>query len=54
MSQRVPPLNVALLAVPEATGSTLYGMYDLFTSAGRDWALLIGGVWRQSRGCDHR
>ncbi|TFH87203.1 helix-turn-helix domain-containing protein [Billgrantia azerbaijanica] len=37
------PLTVALLATPEATASTLYGMYDLFGSAGRDWPLLMHG-----------
>ncbi|MDX5378950.1 MAG: helix-turn-helix domain-containing protein [Halomonas sp.] len=37
------PLTIALLATPEATASTLYGMYDLFGSAGRDWGLLIHG-----------
>ena len=39
-------LTVALLAVPESTASTLYGMSDLLASAGRDWALLVEG--RQS------
>ncbi|MGQ4877263.1 GlxA family transcriptional regulator [Billgrantia sp. LNSP4103-1] len=38
-----PPLTMALLATPEATASTLYGMYDLFGSAGRDWNFLIHG-----------
>lgn len=37
------PLNVAILAVPEVTGSTLHGMFDLFASAGRDWAYLTQG-----------
>lgn len=37
------PLTIALLATPEATASTLYGMFDLFGSAGRDWNLLIHG-----------
>jgi hypothetical protein len=26
------PLNVALIGVPEVTASTLYGMFDLFSS----------------------
>lgn len=34
--------TVALLAAPEATASTLYGIFDLFSSAGRDWDLLMG------------
>jgi transcriptional regulator GlxA family with amidase domain len=37
-------LTVALLAVPEITASTLYGMFDLFAGAGRDWAVLVHGV----------
>jgi len=36
-------LTVALLAVPESTASTLYGMYDLLASAGRDWSYLVLG-----------
>ncbi|HKK13888.1 MAG TPA: helix-turn-helix domain-containing protein [Gammaproteobacteria bacterium] len=38
------PLTVALLAVPDSSGSTLYGMYELLGSAGRDWDLLVTGV----------
>ncbi|HSN70377.1 MAG TPA: helix-turn-helix domain-containing protein [Steroidobacteraceae bacterium] len=34
---------VAILALPHATGSVVYGLYDLFVSAGRDWDLLIRG-----------
>jgi transcriptional regulator GlxA family with amidase domain len=34
-------LCVALLGVPESTASTLYGMYDVLQSAGRDWNALI-------------
>lgn len=34
---------IALLAVPETSASVLYGMYDLFHSAGRDWYMAIGG-----------
>lgn len=37
------PLNVAILALPEVSGSTLHGMFDLFASAGRDWAFLTAG-----------
>jgi len=36
-------LSVALLAVPEATPSTIYGLYDLFASVGRDWDLVVKG-----------
>jgi transcriptional regulator GlxA family with amidase domain len=35
---------VAILALPYATGSVIYGLYDLFMSAGRDWDLLIRGT----------
>ncbi len=37
------PVRIALLALPESTASTLYGMYDLFKSAGRDWDFLTQG-----------
>ncbi|SDI81599.1 MULTISPECIES: GlxA family transcriptional regulator [Halomonadaceae] len=47
MSELVQPscsaLTVALLAGPDATASTLYGMYDLFGSVGRDWEFLMSG-----------
>lgn len=36
-------LSVALLAIPEITASTLYGMYDIFAGVGRDWAFLMTG-----------
>ena len=36
--------RIAILALPEATASVVYGMYDLFRSAGRDWGLIVHGV----------
>ncbi len=36
-------LVVAVLAVPESTASTVYGMYEILASAGRDWGLLTHG-----------
>lgn len=36
-------INVAILAVPEVTGSALYGMFDLFSSPGRDWQFIVAG-----------
>jgi transcriptional regulator GlxA family with amidase domain len=36
-------LTVAILAVPETTAGTVFGLYDLFSSAGRDWELLTSG-----------
>jgi transcriptional regulator GlxA family with amidase domain len=35
--------TVALLCVPESTASTLYGMFDVLESAGRDWSMLVEG-----------
>jgi transcriptional regulator GlxA family with amidase domain len=34
---------VAILGVPESTASTLYGMFDVLESAGRDWPMLVDG-----------
>jgi transcriptional regulator GlxA family with amidase domain len=36
--------RIAILALPEATASVVYGMFDLFCSAGRDWGLVTDGV----------
>lgn len=36
-------LSIGLLAVPEVAASSLYGMYDIFAAAGRDWAFLMEG-----------
>ncbi|WP_026353222.1 GlxA family transcriptional regulator [Solimonas variicoloris] len=35
---------VAVLAMPESSASVLYGMYDVFLSAGRDWDYLVAGA----------
>ena len=37
-------LKVALLATPDTTASTVYGMHDLFCSPGRDWELIVSGT----------
>jgi transcriptional regulator GlxA family with amidase domain len=37
-------INVAILAVPEVTASALYGMFDLFSSPGRDFPFIVRGV----------
>lgn len=42
-SECATPLTVALLALPETTAGTLYGMFELFASAGRDWDFLVTG-----------
>lgn len=49
MSQPCAKVNVALMAWPEVTASMLYGMYDLFASAGRDWSFLTKGVAGEPR-----
>ncbi|PMR68511.1 AraC family transcriptional regulator [Halomonas heilongjiangensis] len=53
MTQLVGPsstaVTIALLAGPDATASTLYGMYDLLGSAGRDWELLTNGRMGEPR-----
>ena len=36
------PKSAALLAYPECSASVVYGMYDLFMSAGRDWDAYAG------------
>lgn len=35
--------RIALLAIPEVAASTLYGIFDVLASAGRDWASLVEG-----------
>ncbi len=43
MNERGAPVRVAILAFPEATASVVYGLYDLFRSAGRDWGMIVEG-----------
>jgi transcriptional regulator GlxA family with amidase domain len=43
------PLRAAVLAPPEFTASTLFGVYDLLAAAGRDWDLVVNGVMGESR-----
>jgi transcriptional regulator GlxA family with amidase domain len=49
MSGKKNEISVALVAVPEATASTLYGLYDLFSSVGRDWEMLVGESTGEAR-----
>ena len=42
-------INVAILAVPEVTASTVFGMFDLFSSPGRDWSFVVSGVAGEQR-----
>lgn len=44
MSTGPAPIEVAILAFPETSASVVYGMYDLFASAGRDWGVVVDGV----------
>ena len=44
MSTEAPgPAAVAILTMPEVGASTVFGMYDMFMSAGRDWGLVVDG-----------
>lgn len=43
------PLKVAILAVPEVTASTLFGMFDLFSSPGRDYQFITTGIPGEQR-----
>jgi transcriptional regulator GlxA family with amidase domain len=43
MSVPPRPPKLAILAMPESTASVVYGMYDLFRCAGRDWGLIVDG-----------
>ncbi|KSV94479.1 GlxA family transcriptional regulator [Sinorhizobium sp. GL28] len=42
-------INVAILAVPEVTASALFGMFDLFSSPGRDWSYIVTGEAGEQR-----
>lgn len=37
------PIGVAILTFPETTASVVYGLYDLFLAAGRDWGVVTEG-----------
>lgn len=39
-----PVTQIAILALPESSASVIYGMFDLFMSAGRDWGLIVDGT----------
>ena len=44
----LPSLTVALMALPDTTASTLFGLYDLLLGARRDWQMLMHGVEAES------
>ncbi|MBP8297342.1 MAG: helix-turn-helix domain-containing protein [Burkholderiales bacterium] len=43
MTASIAPVSVSILAYPEATASVVYGLYDLFLGAGRDWGVAVHG-----------
>ena len=36
--------KIAILAFPETTAAAVYGMHDMFMSAGRDWQWIVHGT----------
>jgi transcriptional regulator GlxA family with amidase domain len=36
-------INIAILVFPESSASVIFGLYDLFLSAGRDWGVITLG-----------
>jgi transcriptional regulator GlxA family with amidase domain len=49
MAAEPVPLKVAIIAVPEVTASTLFGMFDLFSSPGRDYQFITKGIPGEQR-----
>jgi transcriptional regulator GlxA family with amidase domain len=43
MTPESPPVEVDILAFPRTSASVVFGLYDLFCSAGRDWCALTEG-----------
>ena len=43
MSMPARPASIAIVALPEVGVSTVYGMFDMFKSAGRDWGMIVDG-----------
>ncbi|HEY5801934.1 MAG TPA: helix-turn-helix domain-containing protein [Burkholderiaceae bacterium] len=44
MRPAIKPVTIALLAYPETAASFIYGMYDMYSSAGRDWGFFVDGT----------
>lgn len=44
MTAETQTLQVAILAVPESSASTVYGMYDLLMATGVDWEWVMSGT----------
>ncbi len=43
MNDAAASVKIAILALPETSASVVFGMYDLFLSAGRDWGIVVDG-----------
>jgi transcriptional regulator GlxA family with amidase domain len=43
MTVETNAVRVAILAFSEVTASTVYGLYDILSSAGRDWGFIVNG-----------
>jgi transcriptional regulator GlxA family with amidase domain len=43
MRQARAPIEIAILVYPQTSASVVFGMYDLFLSAGRDWNMIVDG-----------
>lgn len=43
MGRKKSPINVSLLATPDTTPSTLFGLFDIFSSVGIGWETFISG-----------
>ena len=43
MRDAAGPIGIAILVFPDTSASVVYGMYDLFLSAGRDWNRIVEG-----------
>ncbi|WP_275097086.1 GlxA family transcriptional regulator [Sedimenticola hydrogenitrophicus] len=37
------PVKIAILVIPDASASVVYGLYDLLKSAGQDWGIITQG-----------
>lgn len=42
MTRTPPPVKTSIVAVPETSGSALYGMIDVLSAAGNIWQTLVG------------
>jgi transcriptional regulator GlxA family with amidase domain len=43
MPTNLGPCRIAILTLPEVGASVVFGMYDMFMQAGRDWGLVVDG-----------